>query len=90
MTAAEHKSDLNSLRQSDAYICVSKLSIIGSDNGLLASRRQAIIWINDGILLIWPLGTNFNEILIKIHFHPRKCIWKRKDRLLNGGNFVST
>ena len=31
------------------------------------ARRQALIWINDGILLIGPLGTNFSEILIKIH-----------------------
>ena len=31
------------------------------------SRRQAIIWTNDGILLIWPLGTKFSEISIEIH-----------------------
>ena len=48
------------------HICVSKLSIIGSDNGLSPDRRQAIIWTNDGILLIGTLGTNFNEILIEI------------------------
>ena len=29
-------------------------------------RRQAIIWTNAGILLIWPSGTNFNENLIGI------------------------
>ena len=33
----------------------------------MACRRQAIIWTNDGILLIGPLGTNFNEIVIEIH-----------------------
>ena len=49
------------------HICVSKLSIIGSDNGLSPGRRQAIIWTNDGILLIRTLGTNFSEILSKIH-----------------------
>ena len=49
------------------HICVSKLSIIGSDNGLSPGRRQAIIWTNAGILLIWTLGTNFNEMLIEIH-----------------------
>ena len=49
------------------HICVSRLTIITSDNGLLPGRRQAIIWTNAGILLIWPLGTNFREILIKIH-----------------------
>ena len=37
-------------------ICVSKLIIIGSDNDLSPGRRQAIIWTNDGILLIGPLG----------------------------------
>ena len=34
------------------HICVSKLNIIGSDNGLSPGRRQAIIWTNAGILLI--------------------------------------
>ena len=48
------------------HICVSKLTIIGSDNGLSPDRRQAIIWTNAGILLIGRLGTNFSEILIKI------------------------
>ena len=49
------------------HICVVKLTIIGSDNGLSPGRRQAIIWTNAGILLIGPLGTNFSEILIEIH-----------------------
>ena len=48
------------------HIRVGKLSIIGSDNGLSPDLRQAIIWTNAGILLIWPYGTNFSEILIKI------------------------
>ena len=48
------------------HICVSKLTIIGSDNGLLPDRRQAIIWTDAGLLLIGPLGTNFSEILIEI------------------------
>ena len=47
--------------------CNSKLIFIGSDNGLSSSRWQPIIWINAGILLTQPLGTNFSEILIKIH-----------------------
>ena len=47
--------------------CVSKLSIIGSDNGLSPGRRQAIIWTNARILLIWPLWTIFSEILIEIN-----------------------
>ena len=49
------------------HICVSKLTIIGSDNGLAPGRRQTIIWTNAGILLIGALGTNFSEILIEIH-----------------------
>ena len=48
------------------HISVGKLTIIDSDNGLSPERRQAIIWTNVGILLIGPLGTNFNEILIEI------------------------
>ena len=48
------------------HICVSKQTIIGSDNGLSPSRRQAIIWTNAGILLIGTLGTNFSEIFIEI------------------------
>ena len=49
------------------HICVTKLTSIGSDNGLSPGRRQAIIWTNAGILLIGPLATNFSEILIEIH-----------------------
>ena len=48
------------------HICVGKLTIIGSDNGLSPGRRQAIIRTNAGMLLIRPLGTNFNEMLIEI------------------------
>ena len=47
------------------HICVSKLTIIGSDNGLSPGRRQAVIWTSAG--LIGTLGTNYSEILIEIH-----------------------
>ena len=58
-------------------MCVSKETIIGSDNGLSLDRRQALIWTNAGILLIGPLATNFSELLIKIHiFSFKECIWK--------------
>ena len=75
---------LDSLRPSDAYICVSKLSIIGSDNGLSPDRPQAIIWTNAGILLIGTLGTNFNEISIwiqtfsfkKMHLNMSSAKWR--------------
>ena len=46
----------------------------GSDNGLSPGRRQAIIRTNAGILLIEPLGTSFNEILIEIHIFSFKKI----------------
>ena len=56
---------------------MSELTIFGSHNGLLPGRHQGIIWTKAGILLNWPLGTNFNEILSKsIYFHSQKCIWK--------------
>ena len=45
------------------HICVGKLTIIASDNGLSPGWRQAIIWTNAAILLNWTLGTNFSEIL---------------------------
>ena len=47
------------------HICVSKLTIIASDNGLSPNRRQAI-WNNAGILSIGLSWTNFSEILIAI------------------------
>ena len=52
------------------HICVSKLTIIGADNGLSPDRRQAIIWTNAEILLIGPLGTNISIILVEIHIFP--------------------
>ena len=55
-------------------MCVSTLTISGSDNGLLPGRRQAIISPNDGILLIGPLGTNVSEILSEIHTFSLKKI----------------
>ena len=46
--------------------CVSRLTIIGSDNGFSPCRRQVNIWTNAGILLIGPLWTILSEILIEI------------------------
>ena len=48
-------------------ICVGKITIIVSDNGLSPERRQAIIWTNAGILFIETWGINFSEILSEIH-----------------------
>ena len=68
------------------HICVSKLTIIGSDIGLLPGRHQAIIWTNAGILLIRTLGTNFSEILSAIHAFPFK---KMHLKMQIGVHFVS-
>ena len=69
-------------------ICVSKLTIFASDNGLSPDRHLAIIWINAGILLIGPLGTNFSEILIKMYiFSFKKMHLKMSSG--NGSHFVS-
>ena len=38
-------------------ICVSILTITGSDNGLSPGRRETIIWTDDGIALIGALGS---------------------------------
>ena len=54
------------------HVCIGNLTIIGSDNGLAPTRRQAIIWTNAGILLIGPLGTNLSQILITFHTFPCK------------------
>ena len=64
------------------HICISKIIIVGSDNGLSPDRHQAIIWANAGILLIGPLETNFNESLIEIYTfsfkktHLENVVWK--------------
>ena len=73
------------------HICVGKLAIIDSDNGLSPGRRQAIIWTNAGILLIGPLGTNFSEIWIgieifsikEVHLNMLSAKWRLFDRGLN-------
>ena len=77
----------NSLRPG-ARACVIEYTIIGSDNGLSPGRHQAIIWTIAGILSIWHLQEQtYNEILIEIHLHSRKCIWKC--RLRNVEHLVS-
>ena len=58
---------INSLRPSDVYMHLFKLTIFGSDNGLLPGRCLANIWTNARILLNGPIGTNFSEILNENH-----------------------
>ena len=61
------------------HICISKLDIIGSDNGLSPGWCQAIIWKYAGIMLIWPSKTNFNEMLFRIHaFSSKKMLYTKK------------
>ena len=49
------------------HICVSKLTIAGSDNGLSPSRPQAIIWTKCWNIVNWTHGSkiqwNFNRSL---------------------------
>ena len=49
------------------HVCISRLTIIRSDNCLSPSPLQALIWTSAGIWFIGPPGTNFSEITIKIH-----------------------
>ena len=66
------------------HICIGNPTIIGADNGLSPSRRQAIIWTNAEILLIGPLGTNFSEIQLgiqafsykKMHLNISSAKWR--------------
>ena len=48
------------------HICVRKIIIIGSDNGLSTGWCQAIISTNHVIFLVGPLETNYSAILIEI------------------------
>ena len=63
------------------YICVSKLTIIGSDNVLSPGWCQAIILTNAGILSIGPLEINFSENSIKI---PNFSFMKMQRKISSG------
>ena len=49
------------------HICVSKLTIIGSDNEVLPDWRQAIIWTNAGISLITTRTNKLQWFFFKIN-----------------------
>ena len=78
------------------HICVGKLTIIDSDNGLSPEQRQAIIWTHAGILLIGPLGTNPSQIIIgiqtfsfnKMHLKVSSAKWRPFCLGLNELKFV--
>ena len=63
------KADFGHLRSANASMifCCCVYSIMGLGNGLSPAQRQAIICTNDEFLSMGLLGTNFSEILIKIH-----------------------
>ena len=69
------------------HICFNYITIIGSDYGLSPGRHPAIIWTNAGILLIGPIGTNFNEILIIMYIFSFKKMHLKMSG--NGCHFVS-
>ena len=73
-----------------AWLChniipLSKLTIIGSDNGLSPTRRQAIFWTNPRTLLIGPLGTKSSEILIVFHIFS----FKRMHLKMSSGKWLT-
>ena len=63
---------VNSLRP---HLCISNVTIIGTDNGLSPVRRQAIIGTKTGILVIGPLGTNVRENWFEIRTFSFKKIY---------------
>ena len=65
------------------YICVSKLTIIGSDNGLSPGRCQSIIWTVAGLSLNGPLRTNSSEMLFEID----KCSFRKMHLNMSSGKW---
>ena len=70
------------------HICIIDPTIIGSDNGLLPGQRQAIIWTNDGVLLIGQLGTNewnlnWNVYIFSEENAYENIVWKMAANLIN-------
>ena len=49
------------------HTCVSKQTIIGSDDDLPPGRRQAIIWSNAGILVTGPLYSHTDYDRVKVN-----------------------
>ena len=68
-------------------ICNSELTIIGSDNGLVAWSAPSH-YLNTWISLFRTLGTNFRKIIIEIHtFSFKKMHLRMSSAKLNDGNF---
>ena len=76
------------------HICLTRSQWVNSLRPSDAYMRQAIIWTNDGILLIRTLRTNFSEILSeihsfsfkKMHFKMSSAKWRLFRLGLNGRN----
>ena len=66
------------------HLYVSKLNIIGSDNGLAPSR-----WTNAGILLSEPWGTNFSEFISEIYTHSFTEMHLKMLSAKNDSHFIS-
>ena len=49
-----HEYHVNHIIEAEWHICISKLTIIGSDNVLLRGRHQATMWTNAGMLGYHP------------------------------------
>ena len=64
---SRHRDNLTYLPYCRIYALKNWVSN-GSDNGLSPVWCQAITWTNAGLLLTWPIWTNFVEIQIKIQF----------------------
>ena len=60
------------------------LLTVGEDNGFAPGWHQVIIWTNVGILLIWPLGTNFNKI-----FNRNSYIFKKIHLKMSPGKMAN-
>ena len=67
MIATERISDLKLKQISISWAIAYIVTILKNppqltDHGLSSGRRQAIIWTNFEILLIWTLRMNFSQI----------------------------
>ena len=74
------------------HLCISKLGHHWSDNGLLPTQHQAIIWTNVGLLKIGPLETIFSEIWIYSFVytsgHCRRWRSRMEVKIMAGSLFV--
>ena len=61
-----------------SHIWVSKITIIGSDDGLSPGQRHVIIWSNAGIFVNWTLGNK-----LQWNFHRNQCIFIQENAFEN-------